>query len=80
MQTGNRAQAAHRTIRALSRRRKGSYIEVGAPPTVRDVLGELDFSPQAVGLGAASLLDVGERLASVDFGLPLAQHVEVGPC
>ena len=42
-------------------------------------LGELDFYPQAVGLGAASLLDVGERLASVDFGLPLAQHVEVGP-
>src|SRR5687767_9187764 len=31
------AQATHRTIRALSRRRKGSYIEVGAPPIVRDV-------------------------------------------
>src|ERR1044072_1426616 len=42
-------------------------------------LEELDFYPQTVGFGTAGLLDVGERLASVDLGLPLAQHVEVGP-
>ena len=79
-----RIQQSHRCVRvgaAINDDGSGALRRLLDPIdqfAFRVALPEIDAEAEAFGLSRTQSLDVGERLAAVDFRLAAAQHIQVG--